>query len=119
APAGYVVDNTDCNDGNSAIHPGAVEVCNLVDDDCDTQIDEGVQSTFYADTDNDTYGNPASSTMACSAPAGYVADNTDCNDGNNAVNPGATEVCNTIDDDCDSQIDEGVQSTFYADADND
>ncbi|MBX7141849.1 MAG: hypothetical protein K1X63_12290, partial [Chitinophagales bacterium] len=119
APSGYVLDNTDCNDGNIAVYPGATEVCNGIDDDCDTQIDEGVQNTYYADTDNDGYGSPGSSTQACTAPSGYVSDNTDCNDGDINVNPGATEVCNTIDDDCDFLIDEGVQSTFYADADGD
>src|SRR6185295_3637787 len=110
-------DNTDCNDNNSAVHPGATETCNSVDDDCDSQIDEGVQSTFYADTDGDGYGNTSSTTSACSAPSGYVADATDCNDANAAVNPGATEACNGVDDDCDTQVDEGVQSTFYADTD--
>jgi len=76
--------------------------------------------TYYQDNDNDTYGNPSVSQTTCTgAPAGYVANNTDCNDNNSAVHPGATEVCNTIDDNCNGQIDEGVQSTFYADADND
>ncbi len=119
APSGYVADNTDCNDGNAAINPGATEVCNGIDDDCDGSTDEGVLLTFYADADGDTYGDISSTTLACSAPSGYVADNTDCNDGNAAVNPAATEVCNGIDDDCDGSVDEGVLLTFYADADGD
>ena len=119
APAGYVSDNSDCNDGNAAVHPGATELCNNLDDNCDGQIDEGVQATFYADADGDGYGNAAVSMQACAAPVGYVSDNTDCNDGNAAIHPGATEVCNGLDDDCNGQVDEGVQTTFYADADGD
>ncbi len=44
-------------------------------------------STFYADADGDTYGNAAVTISACSAPVGYVADNTDCDDNNAAINP--------------------------------
>ncbi|MBU1004679.1 MAG: PKD domain-containing protein, partial [Nanoarchaeota archaeon] len=47
----------DCNDANTSINPGATEICNGIDDNCDTQIDEGVQLTFYRDFDTDTYGN--------------------------------------------------------------
>ncbi len=119
APSGYVLDNTDCDDSDGNVNPGATEVCNEIDDDCDGQVDEGVQSTFYADTDSDGYGDPSNTTEACSAPSGYVSDNTDCDDSDGNVNPGATEVCNEIDDDCDGQVDEGVQSTFYADTDSD
>ena len=118
-PEGYVADNTDCNDGDGAVNPGASEVCNGVDDNCDGNTDEGVTTTFYADADGDTYGDAGSTTEACSAPEGYVADNTDCNDGDGAINPGASEVCNGIDDNCDGNTDEGVLSTFYADADGD
>jgi hypothetical protein len=118
-PSGYVTNSTDCNDGNNSIHPGAAEVCNGIDDDCDLSVDEGVQTTFYADTDNDGYGNPSVTQLACTAPSGYVANDSDCNDGNMNINPGATEVCNGIDDNCAGGIDEGVQTTFYADADND
>ncbi|MEO6453622.1 MAG: Ig-like domain-containing protein, partial [Ginsengibacter sp.] len=107
APAGYVSNNTDCNDANAAVHPGATEVCNGIDDDCDGQIDEGViKTTFYRDADGDGFGNAALTTQACSVPAGYVSNNTDCNDANAAVHPGATEVVNGIDDDCDNQVDE-------------
>ena len=119
APEGYVADNTDCNDGDAAVNPGATEVCNGIDDNCDGNTDEGVETTFYADADGDGYGDAGSTTSACSAPEGYVADNTDCNDADAAVNPGATEVCNGVDDNCDGNIDEGVETTFYADADGD
>jgi uncharacterized repeat protein (TIGR03803 family) len=120
APQGYVTDNTDCDDSNASVHPGAAEVCNGLDDNCDGQIDEGVKTTFYADADGDGYGNSSSATQACSAPAGYVADNTDCDDAKASVHPGATEVCNGIDDNCDGQIDEGLLNvTYYRDADGD
>src|SRR6185295_18110885 len=119
APIGYVSDNTDCDDNNVMINPGVLEVCNTVDDNCNGETDEGVQSVFYADNDNDGYGTPATSVLACSAPIGYVSDNTDCDDNNVLINPGAIEVCNTIDDNCNGETDEGVQSVFYADNDND
>jgi len=64
-------------------------------------------TTFYADADGDGYGNPIVSMMACEKPAGYVADNTDCDDSKNYVYPGAIELCgNGIDDNCNGLIDE-------------
>jgi subtilase family serine protease len=62
--------------------------------------------TYYADTDNDGYGNAVVTTMACTPPAGFVANDDDCNDGNVNIHPGATEICNGFDDDCDGAIDE-------------
>jgi gliding motility-associated-like protein len=118
-PVGYVVNNTDCNDANGAVFPGATEVCNLIDDNCNTSIDEGVQTTFYRDADGDTFGNPLNTIQACTAPVGYVSNNTDCNDSNAAIRPTAAEICNNIDDNCNTQIDEGVQFTFYRDQDGD
>ena len=109
----------DCNDSAGSVNPGASESCNGTDDDCDGTTDEGVKTTFYADADNDTYGNLSVTTEACSAPSGYVSNTTDCNDSVGSVHPNATESCNGTDDDCDGTTDEGVKTTFYADADND
>ncbi|MFT3926999.1 MAG: MopE-related protein [Myxococcales bacterium] len=119
APAGYVASNTDCDDTRSSVHPGATEVCNGLDDNCVGGIDEGVKSTFYADADSDGYGAASAATLACTAPAGYVVNKTDCDDVRASVHPGATEVCNGLDDNCNGSTDEGVKSTFYADTDSD
>ncbi len=97
----------DCNDSNAAIHPGATEICDGIDNNCNGQIDEGVKNTYYRDFDVDSYGNPATTTQSCSAPSGYVSDNTDCNDSNAAINPGATEICDGVDNNCNGQVDEG------------
>jgi len=88
-PVGYVTNNTDCNDNNASINPGATtELCNGVDDNCNGQIDEGLPSnTYYRDADGDAYGNQAVSTQACVAPAGYVTDDTDCNDNDPKEHP--------------------------------
>jgi len=123
--AGFVGDDTDCDDGNSAVNPGATEACNGIDDDCDTLVDESGatgETTFYADADNDTYGDPSSPDLACSASTGWVADATDCDDGDGDIHPGATELCDGLDNDCDSLVDEGETpdgTTWYADLDGD
>ncbi|MFY2558204.1 MopE-related protein, partial [Corallococcus terminator] len=119
APAGYATNASDCNDYDASIRPGAAEVCNGLDEDCDGVADEGVQTTFYRDADNDGYGTSSPTVAACSAPAGYVSNTSDCNDGSASIKPGATETCNGQDDDCDAAVDEGVQLTFYRDADGD
>jgi hypothetical protein len=112
----------DCNDGNPAISPLEAEVCNGVDDDCDAAVDElGAtgELTFYADVDGDGFGDPAVTLEACVAPSGWVADDSDCDDGDFTVKPGAPEACNGVDDDCDGAVDDGVLSEFFADADTD
>ncbi len=119
APTGYVSGDTDCDDDEDSIYPGAPEVCDEEDNDCDTLIDEGVESTFYADSDGDEYGDPDSTTEACDAPSGYISDDTDCDDDEDSIYPGAPEVCDEEDNDCDTLVDEGVGSTFYADSDGD
>jgi hypothetical protein len=120
-PTGYVANSTDCNDNNAAIKPGATELCNGIDDNCNGQIDENLSgTTWYKDNDGDTYGNASIFIMACTQPTGYVANSTDCNDNNAAIKPGATELCNGIDDNCNGQIDENLSgTTWYKDNDGD
>jgi hypothetical protein len=106
---GYSSCDGDCDDANDAIYPGAAEACNGIDDDCDGQVDEGLtQYTYYTDGDGDGYGT-ASTITSCSntAPQGYASRGGDCKDANAAINPGATEVCDGIDNDCDGMTDEG------------
>ena len=63
---------------------------------------------FYRDADSDGYGNPHDSKMASSPPQGYVADNTDCDDTRSSVYPGAPELCDGLDNDCNGTIDDVV-----------
>ena len=109
APEGYVLDDTDCDDTAGAIFPGAEEYCDGVDTDCDGTVDEDDAvdaSTWYVDTDSDGFGDAATASEACAQPTDCVADATDCDDSEPAINPGATEVCNGVDDDCDGDTDE-------------
>lgn len=125
-PASYVDQPGDCNDELSAINPAATETCDGVDNDCEGSADLGADNptSWYADLDADTFGDPAASVSACDAPAGYVADATDCEDADGYVFPGATELCNGIDDDCDADVDGNDpdvadQVVFYGDDDAD
>jgi len=129
-PSGYAAVATDCDDGAAAINPDAAETCDDADNDCDGAIDEADAtdaSTWYADSDGDGYGDASAATVACDAPAGTLADATDCDDTDADVSPAATEVCNAgTDDDCDgdaddadSSVDLTTGSTWYPDIDGD
>jgi len=120
-PAGYVLNTTDCNDSNANVNPNAAEVCNNLDDDCDGLVNEGVNfATYFADNDGDGFGNPNNSQSACLPPLGFVLNNTDCNDSNSLIKPGGSELCNSIDDNCNGQVNEGlVFANYYIDTDLD
>lgn len=68
--------------------------------------DAGCARTWYRDADSDSYGNPASAVTSCDAPAGYVANDDDCDDNCAACHPGVAEACDRRDDDCDGEVDE-------------
>ena len=62
---------------------------------------------WFQDADGDGYGNSGATQSSCFQPAGYVVQNGDCNDADASIHPGATEVCNGVDDNCDAVIDNG------------
>ncbi|MBX7191365.1 MAG: putative metal-binding motif-containing protein [Sandaracinaceae bacterium] len=119
-PAGHASRGGDCDDATGAVSPGASEICDGRDNDCDGGNDEGVTSTYYLDGDGDGYGRADATTQACTAPAGYASRASDCNDGSAATHPGAPELCNEVDDDCSGAVDDGLAtSVYYADCDLD
>jgi hypothetical protein len=113
--------SVDCDDNNNKVHPAATEVCNGIDDNCDSVIDEGLSTVFYVDQDGDGFGVDEASTnlTACTAPLGYATKAGDCDDNNKLANPAATEECNGFDDNCDGQIDETGKKVWYVDNDGD
>jgi hypothetical protein len=68
----------------------------------------GATTTYYADTDGDSYGDSGSSIQNTSLPTDYVENADDCDDTDSAIYDGATELGDAIDNDCDSRIDEGL-----------
>lgn len=101
----------DCDDSQVTVYPTADEVCDGLDNDCDGVVDPDAP-IWYADADDDGFGDAAVWLAACEAPAGYVADDTDCDDDDSSAYPGAHETWyDGVDQDC------GEDSDFDADAD--
>ena len=111
----------DCDDLRADVSPASPEVCDEADNDCDGDVDDGVQLTFHRDMDSDTYGDPADAVEACEAPAGYVVDATDCDDLDAERFPGNVEVCDDKDNDCNDHIDDDAIDVieFWPDTDGD
>ena len=110
----------DCDDRDANVSPGGVERCDGVDNNCDGTVDEGVALAWFMDADADGFGDATAGIEACEPPgAAYVSDATDCDDARGDVYPGAAEACDDADNDCDGEVDEGVATTWYADADAD
>ena len=106
----------DCADTNAAINPGAKEICgNTVDENCSgSDNDEGASGckVYFIDKDKDGYGASASGSKCICKPEGdYVGtQGGDCDDTNNLVNKGATEICDGVDNNCDGTKDEGCDN---------
>ena len=111
-----VTDETDCDDNDATVYPGAIEICDNKDNNCDGNIDEGLAlATYFLDADGDGYGDTTVFVSSCAQPAGYVIASTDCNDADAGINPGAVDIPdNGIDEDCD-----GNDATEFVDADGD
>ena len=119
----------DCDDENPAINPGADEVCDSSDNDCDGLVDDDAidGATMYADGDGDGYGAPEP-ILVCGAVSGMATNGDDCDDQSAAINPGMAEVCDPDDhdedcsgaaDDDDPRVSRDSLGTWYPDADGD
>ncbi len=128
-PAGFVAEAGDCDDADASVNPVADEACNGRDDDCDGELDEGLElQTWYLDVDGDGYGGTAITAEACGPPSNYVDNADDCDDADRDIHPDAVERCDPddVDEDCDGlsddddpTVDESTLVTVYQDEDGD
>lgn len=104
----YALLSGDCDDVDPAVNPAAAEVCNNVDDNCDSEVDGAAidAGMWYPDADGDGFGSSLGLTD-CDQPEAYVDNGDDCDDAVPSVNPLGEEVCNQVDDDCDGEVDAG------------
>lgn len=112
----------DCDDGAADVYPTATEGCDGVDEDCDGEVDDvgpGIAPTWYADLDQDGYGDPFVPVEACTPTAMQVADATDCDDADGSIHPGATERCDFVDDNCEEGVNDEPVEALFVDADLD
>lgn len=96
----------DCNDDDPSTNPDADEICDGIDNNCDGEIDNNpVDGTvWYLDSDGDSFGDPNISESFCEEVVGYVQNDLDCDDSNNAINPDGTEDETAFgDEDCNGQ----------------
>jgi hypothetical protein len=111
---GHTVAEGDCDDDDPLVFPGAEEICNGEDDDCDALIDGddpdlGGATTTYTDADGDGFGDPATEATSCSGSG--VEDGTDCDDTRADVHPGHPEICGDgAVNDCDGSYGDAVDA---------
>ena len=111
---GFSEEEGDCNDNDSEINPNATDICDGVDNNCDGQIDEDLETlTYFIDNDNDGFGDINNSIQSCVEVDGYVSNSDDCDDNNSEINPNATDICDEVDNNCDGQIDDQCNTPPY------
>ena len=99
----------DCDDNNADIKPGAPEICDGIDNNCDGRVDEGVANTYYLDEDGDGSGGIDADPVSLCAEEDVVVEDgvsyarvgLDCDDGDASVYPEAPEDCTAVDRNCD------------------
>ena len=119
----------ECDDSSPDIYPQAQELCDGIDNDCnglsDSEEEPSNQPKRFADLDEDGFGDSNTFTQDCSAE-GWIDNNEDCDDNNANINPSIQEICDGIDNNCDTLKDdddpttsESSKTTFYLDSDGD
>lgn len=110
-------DSADCAPDDPLIRPDTVEVCDGYDQNCDGNIDEGIDKTGFIDQDGDGYGD--SEVPSCDGAPGFVAQGGDCDENDPNVHPAVPDGCDGIDNDCDDALDEDGTTSVYFDIDGD
>ena len=117
-----VPNNNDCDDTDPSSFPSAEEICDGIDNNCNGEVDEEVNILQYIDGDGDGFGDPNTEEVTCTIDIGFVDNNADCDDANPLVHPEMDEICDTVDNNCDGEIDDELavdRTLYYKDADND
>lgn len=106
---GFLEVGGDCDDDDPAVSPASSEACNERDDDCDGWVDEGEGDLLetYTDADGDGYGDESRPLPGCEVGPGTSTVTGDCDDADAVVHPGAMEICDGLDTDCDPATEEG------------
>ena len=120
-PVGYIAVSDDCDDNNDTVYPDATEICDLFDNDCDSETDENLSVRWYRDKDEDKHGDVNVFKDNCKQPNGYVLTNDDCDDNDSATYPKAIEICDDkVDQDCNEITDDAENAKlWFVDEDED
>ena len=117
----------DCDDDNPSVSPDVQEICDSIDDDCDGLVDDDDPSIdtstyfdWYTDADGDGYGTDATASSSCDPPSpDSLLEGGDCDDADPDIHPGALEVCDDVDSDCDGDADRSCPTPLCGDVSSD